>query len=178
MSVEREFRQVLAEMELLSHGKTQSFNATARGENDNPVPYGEATPPHEGFAVDWQRCETDQDRQATLGEAKEFLESWKGRNRAQGDHEWDESAWILADGEGFDASEVAKRFNTTPSRVRKIRIAADRDSEYGLSTVPAELDKETRVLNLASKGCTVRQIALQTGVPKSTVDRLLRRRAA
>ena len=41
----REARQILAEMELLMHGKTASLNGSGRGGERNPVPQGESSPP-------------------------------------------------------------------------------------------------------------------------------------
>jgi hypothetical protein len=92
---------------------------------------------------------------------------------------WDEKAAILEDGEGFAADVVARRFQRSVTYVMKLRRDSDREAEFGLPTQfarPKE-DGRDRVLNLASQGCTLRQIEMQTGKPRETVRRWLKEAA-
>src|SRR4051812_33563359 len=51
----RELRQVLAELELLSHGTTQGWNKSGRSsERDTRPAGGDSCPPHESFRIDWE----------------------------------------------------------------------------------------------------------------------------
>jgi hypothetical protein len=58
----------------------------------------------------------------------------------------------------------------------KLRREDDREAEFGLPTQfarPKDNGRD-RVLNLASQGCTLRQIAMQTGLHKTQVQRMLK----
>lgn len=175
--MDREMRSLLAQLELLSHGKCQSFNASARGEVDDPRPFGEQHPPHEEFRARWLNAPAGK-RPDVLREARTVLEAWQGRNRSQGAQEWDEERWIIEDGEGFEAVEVARRFNTSAERVRKLRLRAGRCGEFGKPYVePAEIDRSSRVLFLLGKQMSVRAVAQQLGLHSTQVQRIKQRAA-
>jgi hypothetical protein len=177
--MDREFRQVLLELELLSHGKAMSWNPTSRGESDDPRPFGESRPAHEEYAELFRQARTEEDCHAVLVDAREYLEQWRGRNRAQEVQEWDEERWIIEDGEGFEAVEVARRFNTNVGRVRKLRLKEGRDGEFGMPYVePETVDRNERVLFLLGKRMSVRAVAAQVGIPATQVQRIKARRAA
>lgn len=176
---EREMRQVLAEMSLLQYGKTQAFNASGgKSENPDPRPSGEAWPLADKWAERW----ADDPTSATLADARAELQSWKVRTAPVTDV-WNERDAILNEGQGFAADVVARRFQRTVTYVRKLRLKDDRESEYGLPIDSQPTRAETkaqdrqRVENLASRGCTLRQIKMQTGVPTETVRRWLREAA-
>lgn len=177
MSLEREIRQVLAEMTLIQHGRTQALNATGgRSDNPDPRPQGETQPMHEEWAARWARDPSER----TVEAARAELNAWRVRQVPADGDGTGEDDWILKDGEGFEAGAVARQFNTTPTRVRKLRLANERESEFGLKTrfaVRAEPDARERVLNLAAQGCTLRQIEMQTGRPRETVRRWLKEAA-
>lgn len=170
-----EFRQILAEMELLSHGSVTAYNSSGRGESDVVVPQGEAHPPHIEFAARYEQERDDERRRRVLEEARRYLQDWKRRTSPVVDDGSSEDDWIVRDGEGYEAEQVARKFNTTVSRVRKLRMADDRDTEFGLPSrfAPRLAATPDRIRNLADQGCTERQIAFQVGVSKSTVRRAL-----
>jgi hypothetical protein len=181
-NLEREFRQVLAEMSLLQYGKTQSFNGSGgKSENPDPRPSGEAHPMHEYWAERWT-LESVTGRGALLTDAREALRAWKVRTAPVTDS-WDEHKAILEEGQGHAADVVARRFGRTPTYVRRLRLRAEdpkRESEFGLPVSGEPTRAETkqqdrvRVLNLASQGCTMRQIEMQTKVPRETVRRWMK----
>lgn len=184
IAAEREFRQILAEMELISYGRTQSFNTSGggKGENDDPMPTGESWPMHQQWRSLWMRCKP-RDRPELVRDARTDLEAWRIRCVIVNDTDYGETDLILDQGKGRSVEDVARTFNTTPTRVRRLRLRANRDSEFGM---PADLPEkgaripgaEERVANLAAQGCTLRQITMQTGVPKDTVRRMMLKQAA
>jgi hypothetical protein len=165
MSLEREMRQVLAELALLLNGKTQTFYATGgKSENPDPRPQGESKPPHEYWAQRWAACPDH----GTVLAAREALNAWKRRVVTSEGDGTNENQWLLEDGEGYTADEVARRFNTTPSRVRSLRLADDREMEFGKKihgnrVVP-------RVQDLVEQGMGARAIAMLTGMKRSTAQ--------
>lgn len=176
MTLEGAMRQVLAEMLLISYGKTQAFNASGgKSENPDPRPSGESKPMVDKWRDRWARDPSHE----TLEAARSVLEAWKRRvEPASGDGSTEDD-WIVRDGEGFAADQVARKFGCTPTRVRRLRMAADRDTEYGLPKEFARVVAATpdRIRDLADQGCTERQIAFQVSVSKSTVRRALGRAA-
>jgi hypothetical protein len=179
MSLEHDFRQVLAEMSLLQYGKTQAFDASGgKSENPDPRPSGEAWPLADKWAERWAENPTSD----TLAGARAELQSWKVRQTPVVDT-WDESDAILKEGQGHAADVVARRFQRTTTYVRKLRLSEGRESEFGLPIENEPTRAETkaidreRVANLAQRGCTLRQIKMQTGVPTETVRRWLREAA-
>jgi hypothetical protein len=177
-TLESAMRQLLAEMTLLQYGRTQAFAASSGDTERDPRPAGEACPLAEKWLHEWQRSPCED----TLLMARAELDAWKRSVPRDEDHEWDEDEWILRDGEGFGAEQVARKFNRTPTMIRRLRVKNDRESEFGLSTrfpqakerVP---DAEARVANLAAQGCTLRQIEMQTGVKRETVRRWMKEAA-
>lgn len=178
MHLEGEMKAVLVSMTLLQYGRVQAFAGSSGDTERDPRPAGESHPLAEKWLAEWHRDPTED----TLAMARAELDAWKRSVPRDEDHEWDEDEWILKDGEGFSAEQVARKFNRTPTMVRRLRVKNDRESEFGLSTrfpqdkerVP---DAEARVANLAAQGCTLKQINLQTGVPRETVRRWMQKAA-
>jgi hypothetical protein len=173
----REARQVLAELELISHGKCASYNSSGAGESTAVLPQGESRPPHEYWRHRFQAA-SERELPGLVREARGELEAIRVRQEPASDT-WDEKAAILEDGEGFEASVVARRFQRSVTYVMKLRRDHEREAEFGLPTQfarPKE-DGRDRVLNLASQGCTLRQIAMQTGLHKTQVQRMLKQAA-
>lgn len=177
MTVDREMRQVCAELELLSHGKVTAYNSSGRGESYAVVPQGEANPPHIEFAARYEQEQDDDRRRRVLEEARRYLQDWKKRATPVEDDGTGEADWIIEDGKGSTPDDVASRFKTTPTRVRKLRKDRGLDTETGFGASPVKDNSRERVLNLAGQGCTLRQIEFQTGVSKSKVQRWLKEAA-
>lgn len=180
MTIDRDFRQVLAELELLSHGKTAALNSSGAGENTAVLPYGETRPPHEYWRARYAAA-AETDRAGILEHARRELDIWKKR-QAPAEDTWDEKDAILKDGEGFSAADVARRFQRSVTYVMKLRDDAKdprREPQFGMpiDMSPVKDNSRERVLNLAAQGCTLRQIEMQTGKPRETVRRWLKEAA-
>lgn len=173
----RDARQVLAELELISHGKSASYNSSGAGETTAVLPQGEARPPHEYWRREFEAA-SPSDLPGLIRDARSELDAWKRRQAPVADA-WDERKAILEDGEGFSADVVARRFQRSVTYVMKLRRADDREAEFGMPTrfVQHRDDGRDRVLNLAAQGCTLRQIAMQTGLHKTQVQRMLKQAA-
>lgn len=176
-----EYRQVLAEFELISHGAVVSWDSNGHGKAGSRPPTGwvpvkgESEPPHVFWAERWV-LEPVSGRPALLADAREALRSYKVRVAPA---ETDDSSledWVVEDGEGFAVAQVASKFGIAETRVRRIRLKADREAEFGLPLKFAQHrdNSRERVLNLAAQGCTLRQIEMQTGKPRETVRRWLK----
>ena len=170
----REFRQILAEMELVSYGKTQAFNSSGggRSENPDPTPTGESWPMHLRWRAEWAKTKPS-NRPDLVRDARTELEAWRLRCVTLPDDEYDEAAWIIEDGEGLTPEHVARRHNTTPSRIRSLRIRAGRDPETGHKL--AASGAPPRVQDLVERGLGARQIAMLTGVARSTAQDAINR---
>lgn len=177
MTLEREMRQLICEMTLIQYGSTQSWNKSGGGSESPGRPSGESCPLAVRWREEWERWPT----RDTIDMARAELDAWKRSARVETDDSSLED-WVVEDGEGFAVAQVASKFGLADARVRRIRLKADRESEFGLPLVFAHHresagEKDTRIRNLAGQGCTERQIAFQVGVGKSTVRRALGRAA-
>jgi hypothetical protein len=185
----REFRRLMSQLVLLGDGAVMAFDRdSVKGGEKSTQPSGVFVR-HERdmplviqFQRRWAICRTDDARWKLVGEFQELYALWTVRRKPAETDGTSEEDWIIKDGEGFEAAEVARRFNTTPSRVRRVRSKADRDMEWGkpldgLIRSANRPEKRERALALAERGCTVRQIAAQVDSSKSTVDRWLKEAA-
>jgi hypothetical protein len=171
--LELEMAQTLAEMALLSYGKTQSFDSSGgKSESQDARPQGEAHPLAEKWHANW----VEDPIRETLEAARAELQAWRVRQAlAEGDDSGLED-WVIEDGEGYAPAQVATKFKIAETRVRRIRLKRGRESEFGLSTdLPAVrvAGADERARNLYSQGCTLNQIAMQTGLHKTQVRRIL-----
>jgi hypothetical protein len=170
-------RQVLAELELISHGATVRFDpSTSHGHAGSTIPSGESNPVHLRFRARFETCRTDRDRELALEAAQAELRSLKTRTMPITGVDGAEllRRQILEDHAGNTATEVAIVLYCTTSKVRNIRITDGKDPETGLELVILDRSEAQR---LAAMGMTERQIAFKVGVTSSTVRRLLDRAA-
>lgn len=179
--IPREFRQILAELELLSHGKTQTWNKTAHGTDRDPKPQGESRPPHLEYRDRYERARDDLGRDHVRSEARKTLNEWKGTTATKTKQAKQEPAHlrrqeILKKGEGWDASDVARVYRTSVREIIDIRKDAARDPSTG-RVPPAEEDATDQARRLKDNGLNVRQIAAYQGVEPSTVSRRLKKAA-
>lgn len=167
-------RQVLAELELCSHGTISSYQpvATKSGASSKLPPAADA--PHHKYR---DRLLVEHDplvREAILEAAREELSHL--RRRAE------PPAVVEETPEQFDrrirekltakwsVAEVAIFMRCTPTRVRQAAAADDVPE-------PDDAWKTTRAREMAQQGLTVRHIASHLKMSKSTVQRVIRRAA-
>lgn len=165
-------RQILARLELLMHGKTQSFDSSGGKSDDrNPVPQGEARPPADHWRLIFLRC-AEHDLPALIREAQDELRAILVRDQSGPPIEEDGDAWelrIIEEGEGHAADVVALAFACAVQTVTKFRRQHNRDLNLGhpILAMPQHAAK------LKDSGLNQTQIARALGVSQPTVSRLL-----
>jgi hypothetical protein len=172
MTLEHQMRQLLARMTLLSYGSTTAWNSSGSGKAASKPPMNVGVTLADHWAAEWDK----RPDQGTVDAARRELDAaLVRRTPAEGDDSTFED-WVIEDGEGYALAQVASKFGIAESRVARLRIKRDREVEFGLPArfAPKQDKSRDRVLNLASQGCTLRQIQMQTGVSKSSVQRWLK----
>lgn len=166
-------RQVLAELELVSHGSTQAWNSSGQhGESQAVLPHGESRPPHLHWRAQFEAA-TPEQIPALVRQAREELDALTKSKPTTASTDID--AVVIEDGEGWEPEPVGHRYGLTAAHVRRIRTRADRDPETGqvttdagtTSVTPAE--RRVRARELHAKGLTLRQIAMHLRVHHTTV---------
>lgn len=193
--LDAQMREVLRELELISHVPASGYQPTGRSRSSDE-PLGGSRPPgdhgHTYYAQAYgppfhprsgrhPGCITDSQRAHVIENALLEVDHLKGRTERPEPVE--ESAAqleerMVREGEGFPADEVAVRFRTGVSRVRRVREAAGREPafgrllehESGLSTE----DRRRRVRELRAENLPLSSIARIVGVDKGTVSKDLR----
>lgn len=162
---DRQMRQVLAELELISHGTTSTWGASGGDADRDPRPRGgDLHPPHDTHRAHYAAALTDTDRDHAIREARAELHAIRVRQarevREESPAEFDTRARrALAD--GWTVEQVATAMRVTPTRIRRAQAGAS----------------ELQVQALAKDGMTVRGIAMRLGLSKSEVHRMLKRAA-
>jgi hypothetical protein len=182
ITIPKEVRQLLAELELLSHGSTTAWNPTGGGSaaEDAGIPHGESNPPHLRLRAQYLEQADDAGRERVVEEMRTTLRGRRGptadRGAVTGETRAEEDARILQSGEGFDVLDVARRFDCTSSRVRRLRLADGRDAERGHRVdQQAGDDDAQRARRMKAQGMSERQIALALGRHRTTVTRWLKK---
>jgi hypothetical protein len=180
VTLDREIRQVLAELELISHGATVRFDpSTSHGHAGSRIPTGELSPPHLLFRARFDGCRTDQDREKALEAAQVELRSLKCRTMPVVGVDGAEllRRQILEDFVGVQATDVAIALYCTTSKVRNIRTGEGFHPDTGLVLVDFSENDAERARRYAAEGMTERQIVRLVGVPRSSLRRMLDRAA-
>ena len=180
---DRRMRAVLVDMQLLMYGSAMKLESSfSSGKpTGGERPPGEANPLH----TIWQQAYVlakPENREQVIADATDALiharrgpiEKPDGETPAQ----W--RARIVKDGAGFDADHVALAFNCLPRMVRRIRVEAKREPEYGRIVVPVDAAARRALLEqlVNVEGVSMRAAAMRLGVSYSTVLRDLERKAA
>jgi hypothetical protein len=107
--------------------------------------------------------------------ARSELAAWKRRSDPPPEGETGEQmiARLVKDGEGWRVEDVALAFRCTPSMVRRWRVEHDRNPDTGRLEGTLAQAKDL----MASGKYTLRQVAMLTGIPKSTIHDALDRAA-
>lgn len=177
-------RQVLVDLEMLSHGSTQAWNPTGRSTGEHVLPHGELRPPHVTFRLLYLEADTAEARALVVKAAQDELKHHRGhevdRSHVVAETREEEDERILKDGEGFTPAEVALRFKCTVTRVRSVRRDHERTIEYGRPLDEPTKDRlsrserRARAVAYKEQGMTLTQISQLLGCDKATVSRDLR----
>ena len=156
----------LAAWALVSYGSVQRLGQRRGGEG-NGLPTGEPHPPAD-FWIERYLKASSEDRPRIAEQAAAELQAWKRRapELAQIKTETldDLKRRILRDGEGWEAKDVALACRCTPTLVRRVRSEAERSADDGRPEGGL-----AHGLQLLRDGCSLRQAAMSTGIPKSTL---------
>jgi hypothetical protein len=186
---EHEFRQILARLTLLSHGRTQTFGGRTTGTSErDPRPQGEANPPQDRYAERWNTLPADDTdgRRKVIDDARRELEATlKAPRMRLVEETWEQRRkYILENSDGWEARIVARVKNVGIRDVHRAREETSRDLEtgraYRVVRLPVSEERVRRAREMDARGMTARQIGLRLGVSADTVRRDLgkRRRAA
>jgi hypothetical protein len=177
-----ELRQVLAELEMLSHGRVQSYAGTAPGESEGyGRPPGSEFPPHIIWRDEWMKASDARRRYEVLRLAAEELSALrKGRKVTvveETQAEMEER--VISKGDGWTVEETARECRCTATFVRRSRLKAGVNAITGQQPKDRKQtsDQRERARQLADEGFTERQIVMLTGLAKTTIRRLLGRTA-
>lgn len=170
-------RQTLAEMELLPYGNSASFDPTARSPSAERVgvPAGESHPMRDHYARRLTDAPDAASAARVLGQARAALNAERRQPMAVSRVETlaELRQRILDDGTGWLADDVALAMRCLPRVVRRARLLAGRDPEHG-RPMPTGADRMDWAVQLVTTGCTQREAAAVTGVPRSTLGDVLR----
>jgi hypothetical protein len=177
----REMRQVLLELEMLSHGTTQGWNKSSPPAERDPRPAaGELFPSHEELRIDWEIADSDDARAAVLKRAREALVAWKfgsasakpAKLRTQLDIDNEMRGYA-----GWLPRDIARRTGNTVTEgaVMQWRRARGLDPSTGYEQRTE--DPTMQAQRLKDQGLGVREIARYQQVQPSTVARRLKKAA-
>jgi hypothetical protein len=164
--------QILAELELISHGKTSTWNPSGRSPNADrdPRPQGETNPPHIHYRLEYQAQWTDHGQaqwtdhgreQVRQNAEKELREITHSRARAVPEEPAIvRNARIAAyESQGWTWQDIANAENSTPTEVKKAAAA------HRATVDPKGRDE------------SVREYAMRNGMSRSRVQRMFGRAA-
>ena len=152
---------------LVMGGATVRYEVRPSAE-PNPLPQGEPYPPVAYWWALYLRAPSDEQRIEIEQRADEAYWAYVRRPEPPPEGETYEQ-WvdrIIEQGEGWEARDVAMAERCTPRMVRKARIARERSPETGRLEGSFEHARE-----LLGRGLTLRQVAMMTGISKSTLHR-------
>lgn len=180
--IESRMREVLLQLELVTNGRTASFDVAGSSDPDWTPALSAHDAPHLHYAARWNAATTDEQRQRCLDDARrELLELRHSRgNRRAEESKADRDKRIVEHFEGIDAHEVAIRVRCGLRDVWHAREQAGRDIAKGRRPRNGhELTADARrveVQRLDEEGLSARQIAFSLGVHYDTVRRDLGRK--
>lgn len=154
------------------------FGATVRydvrpGADGAVVPMGEAWTPGDFWWGLYVRASSDVERAQIEQQASEAHAAWVRRPEPPPEGETlDELQARVLRHEGWEAKDVAFALRCTPTFVRRVRAEHERSPETGKPEGSLAHARE-----LLAAGLSLRQVAMFTGIPKSTLHEALDRAA-
>jgi hypothetical protein len=154
--------QLLAELSLLPHGSTTSYNPSGSGGDSSESqggkrPPGESYPDQERLRDAYVRCWTDHGRERVIEDARRTLREWRGiiPRPSPRDETLDElKARIVREGDGWSVRDVALHMRCSE------RLVIDARREHEMH-------------ELRRQGKSDQEIAERLGVHRTTVTRTL-----
>lgn len=174
----QQMRQVLAELELVSHGSTQSWNSDGRGGLERLFPPGELFPPHVHYRHLWDRATSDDGRAGVYREARAALKEITRRDptKPKGLGEREIMLRNVLDHSGSSAAEIAMHYRYSVRQVRTIMMQEGRNPDSGV--IDPDLtpggSQEAWAALLKDRGLSQEQIAERMSISQPTVSRLLK----
>lgn len=159
-------RDVLVGYALIQYGSVMRWGRTVPSAESAVFPQGEGFPPMDHWLGLLSRCETMEEVEIVVERARAELQAWRRRPDPPppGETLTNLKRRVLEDGESWTPQEVALAMRVTPTFVRRVRTEAEREPEYGRP------DRSlAHGLALLASGCSLRQAAQITGIPKSTL---------
>src|SRR5438045_3354325 len=128
--------QLLAELELLPHGKVRNYNPSARGSERDPRPQGESNPPHIVLRAEYLAQTSDHGRHTVYLRVVDELAQWKGLARTAPLKPPDIEGDVLKM-KGWTPKEIAMRLGgiVTQGQIRGWREKAGVDISTGYDLV-------------------------------------------
>ena len=159
-------RDVVVGFSMLSYGEVMRWGRTIPSAETAVLPVGEGCPPLDYWLDLIALQATMEEVRAVVVRARAELHAWRVRPEAppEGESFEDLKARIVHEGQGWTPQEVALAMRVTPTLVRNVRTEAERDPEYGRPD-----GSLAHGLSLLRSGCSLRQAAQITGIPKSTL---------
>lgn len=151
---------------LIGYGSVRVYE-TPRTNGDTPLPTGEAHPPLEHWAALLPMCGTIEEIRGVLEMAQSELRDWKRRPDPppEGETLVELKERVLSYS-GWEPKDVALACRCTPTLVRRARTEAERNPETG-----REEGSLQHARDLLAQGMSLRQVAILTGISKSTLHR-------
>jgi hypothetical protein len=159
-------RDVVVGFSMLQYGGVMALSRKSPSAEGALFPAGEGWPPLDYWRAQIERCATIEEVAAVAERARAELAAWRRRPDPppEGESFDDLKRRILEEGESWTPQEVALAMRVTPTLVRNVRVEAERDPEYGRPD-----GSLAHGLSLLASGCSLRQAAQITGIPKSTL---------
>jgi hypothetical protein len=151
---------------LLQYGSVRTYESP-RGGGEGYLPSGELTNPLEHWAALLPQCKTFSELIAVLEQARAELHGWRVRPEAPPEGETLDDLKVRILGlEGWEPRDVSLACRCTPTLVRQARVEAERNPETGREEGSLEHARD-----MLAGGMSLRQVAILTGIPKSTLHR-------
>lgn len=189
MIVDREMAEILLAMEMLAGGSITNYSPTgAGGVADSKPPAGvrfDSTsdlPMHAYWRAKYERAVGNYRREQVYRAARAELEAFRKRPKITVIMETEEEleARIVKEGQGWTVEQVAIHCRCTTTFARKARLKGGVSVTTGNAPASVRIetdDQRERARKLGEDGMTERQIVMLTGLPKSTIRRVLGRAA-
>jgi hypothetical protein len=177
---DRRMRQLLLELELVSHGTITAYNSSGgSAASVKALPPGESSPPHLRYRTAYNEAADDRRRWEVISEARVELESITRRlpTAPRGLSDAEVLIERVLELESWSANTVAMSLRCATRVVRRIRTDAGRDGETGKVLDLTAVDRADLAARMQDEHkLNQAEVAKRMGISQQTVSRLLRTR--